>query len=354
MNQILDPDANIFLGDLFDGGREWGDVEWRREFERWNSIFTRPHYKRTVMSLPGNHDIGFGDTIVSHAHGRFQAFFGPPSSTVEIGNYRFVLLDSISMTNTINESIFDPPMHFVNSFASLPDDKPRILLTHVPLFRPADTDCGPYRESHRPLRYTGGYQYETMINNVLTDHILSTIKPVAVFSGDDHDACHVSHSYSVEHDGSISQRSTPEFTVKSFSMAMGINYPAIQLITLDNTGSLPAGEPSYHTEICYMPSPFYPFILYGLFAIISLVAIILYNFVPKFIPRRFRYLDRSQPVAVLTDPLLPVYSPKNSNDAWKMKKQLAQGNWKRALTEAGVIAFGALSFYLYLGWSIFH
>lgn len=83
----LDPDSNFFLGDLFDGGRNWDDKQWIKEYTRFNQIFPKKPLRRTVMSLPGNHDIGFGDTVVESSLQRFSSYFGETSSSLDAGNH---------------------------------------------------------------------------------------------------------------------------------------------------------------------------------------------------------------------------------------------------------------------------
>lgn len=297
----IDPDANIFLGDLFDGGREWSDDVWKKEYDRWNRIFVKPPYKRTIMSLPGNHDIGYGNTIVYEALQRFSMFFGEPSSTVEIGNHTIVLLDTISMMNTENTTIYDRPYNFLNELIQRPnffEDKPRILLTHVPLFRDADHPCGKNRESKKPLPYIKGYQYQTMVTPEVSQIILGAVRPEAVFSGDDHDACYVLHNYTIaqtSHDETEDLppllKSTAEYTAKSASMAMGIGHPGIQLLSLYNPtagkeieGSSKQRMPTFATSICYMPIPFKSFIIYIVLAFLTSTLIVAFNFIPDIFP----------------------------------------------------------------------
>ena len=87
------------------------------------------------------------------------------------------------------------------------------MLTHVPLYRPPNTDCGPFRQQSRSINQGAGYQYQNLIFESLTNYILDSIKPVLIFSGDDHDYCEIQH-------GKVDP--TPEVTVNSFSFAMVI------------------------------------------------------------------------------------------------------------------------------------
>lgn len=257
MHKVLDPDTVVFLGDLFDGGREWENDVWLDEYQRWNTIYPQKPGIRTYMNLPGNHDIGFGDTVVPAALDRFKAYFGEPSAHHEIGGYTIVFLDTISMSNTQSPFIYNPPRDFLgNLSATTNPDLPRILFTHVPLFRPPGSDCGKHRESQKDLPYSKGYQYVTQTTPELTDLILSKVQPQAVFSGDDHDACHVVHKYG--------EKTADEFTVKSCSMAMGIDRPGVQLLSLN-------GSKGYTTSICLLAHPLSPLIYYSLAAAASLL-----------------------------------------------------------------------------------
>lgn len=144
----LNPDTILFLGDLFDGGREWatntyqspekqywkyGDKFWLREFDRFSNIFFREwgsggvtsgegFKKRKIgASLPGNHDLGFGGGIQLPVRDRFQAYFGESNRVDIIGNHTFISLDSVSLSareakdSATNEDIWHPTTNFLNN-----------------------------------------------------------------------------------------------------------------------------------------------------------------------------------------------------------------------------------------------
>ncbi|KAL2444703.1 Cell division control protein 1 [Exophiala dermatitidis] len=125
LQEYLRPDATLFLGDLFDGGREWGTLEstspeeryqkygtdfWLKEYMRFSNIFIRPWLKypsataaeptgrRILASLPGNHDLGFAAGIQAPVKERFDAYFGPLNRIDIIGNHSFVHLDTVSLS----------------------------------------------------------------------------------------------------------------------------------------------------------------------------------------------------------------------------------------------------------------
>ncbi|PYH43886.1 putative manganese ion homeostasis (Fr) [Aspergillus saccharolyticus JOP 1030-1] len=124
LQKELGPDSVLFLGDLFDGGREWAtatssspekrykkykDRFWKKEFHRFTKIFTdpwndgdghssEPYGRRMITSLPGNHDLGFGAGVQIPIRERFQSFFGQGNRVDVIGNHTFVSVDTVSLS----------------------------------------------------------------------------------------------------------------------------------------------------------------------------------------------------------------------------------------------------------------
>ncbi|KAK2591344.1 hypothetical protein QQS21_010969 [Conoideocrella luteorostrata] len=138
----LHPDSVFFLGDLFDGGREWrtrhgtqfvdpkwgggrsdtekkwvktwhrkyGEDFWIREYRRFSDIFFKPFneaggvpgsYQRgrkLVASLPGNHDLGFGAQVQVPVRDRFSAYFGDTNRIDVVGNHTIVSVDTVSLS----------------------------------------------------------------------------------------------------------------------------------------------------------------------------------------------------------------------------------------------------------------
>jgi hypothetical protein len=266
VNSILDPDTTIFLGDLFDGGRNWDDADWFEEFKRFNNIYYKRANKRTIMSLPGNHDIGFGETVNITSLKRFQSVFGPTSSVHDIGNHTIVLLDTISLSDFDNPEVMANPREILDSLDAYDENEsPRILMSHVPLYRfPDQQKCGPLRESKKDFPIMKGLQYQTVIDHQLSQEVLAKVRPKVAFSGDDHDYCHVQHPYHSHGHDLVAD----EITVKSCSMNMGVEYPAIQLLSLNTQDD---DEHTYKTQICYLPAPYVAIRGYLLTAIINIV-----------------------------------------------------------------------------------
>jgi hypothetical protein len=361
----LYPDSTIFLGDLFDGGREWstdhsespelrwhkyGESFWIQEYKRFSAMFfdtwikagimsaTDPSQRRQLISnLPGNHDLGFASGIQRPVRDRFNAYFGDGSQINIIGNHSFISVDTVSLSakteSDNNPEIWKPPHEFLKDFPrnlnqklsdylTLLDDKkrspkyshsvvegkaleshkllspqqhhlaqfPSVLLTHVPLYRSEGTPCGPNREHQPPtldangiplekdnanaIRVGGGYQYQNVLNDGLSQEITSQLGNIGyAFSGDDHDYCEVLHRGYPSAGGGIR-----EITVKSISWAMGVRKPGVQLISLWNPINLdsdftpPAGS-TLQTHLCLLPDQLGIFLLYAKLLVLTILVI---------------------------------------------------------------------------------
>lgn len=275
----LDPDTNIFLGDLFDGGRDSNDEDWMDEYRRFNNLFPKMPSKRTIMSLAGNHDIGFGDGVIESARQRFTTYFGESNNYIDIANHTIVLLDTISLSNSKNPRIKSDAQNFMDEFAQSYHPFPKILLSHVPLWRdPNQIPCKGPRESKRSFPIERGKQYQTVIDGYITPEVLSKVQPEAIFCGDDHDYCHITQRYDVN---GVS-KTAEEYAVKSCAMNMGIQKPAIQLLSLNNpdaTGPSP-GKQTWQTEMCYLPDPKWPLTCYSVFGILTAIWFLYMHYSP--------------------------------------------------------------------------
>ncbi|KAG0643524.1 Metallo-dependent phosphatase-like protein [Tuber brumale] len=323
IQERLSPSTTVFLGDLFDGGREWthkqsslyaqkhhlhedlipitedprgakdwkyyDDSYWMGEYRRFLKIFPSWPYRRTVKTLPGNHDFGMGNGIREGVKDRFRTYFGKTSGVLEAGNHTIVLIDSVSLSNDNNPKIYLPARDFLDSLpdllttppspALLPHvieeaanplssppgqdsipQNPTILLTHVPLYRPADTPCGPHRESKDPILIRAGYQYQNVLQPALSLEILQKTNAKYVFSGDDHDYCEVEHAGNVK-----------EVTVKSFSWAMGVRRPGFYMVSL-YTGNASPDTESVQGRLCLLPDQWGVFSVYIFMLLVTILA----------------------------------------------------------------------------------
>ena len=164
LQNYLDPQTVLFLGDLFDGGREWstppgekdsqsadrhwrkyGEAFWLREYYRFNRIFFNTwldrgnptSFRKIISGLPGNHDLGLGIGIRLPVRKRFNAYFGSGNRVDLIGNHTIVSIDTVSLSakgqpnqETIDsgdrkpEDIWGPPEDFLSD---VKDEKERTI-----------------------------------------------------------------------------------------------------------------------------------------------------------------------------------------------------------------------------------
>ncbi|KAI5968150.1 uncharacterized protein KGF55_000020 [Candida pseudojiufengensis] len=268
----LKPKYTIFLGDLLDNGRGSKDEYFNQQVERFYKIF--PKSQSIYTNLPGNHDIGFGDLIKPEIKTRFENSFGKSNIAITINEIEFIMLDSISLSSS-KDLINHESKKFLNNLKQKPKLDPRILLTHVPLYRDPTASCGPNREKLKFDSLGYGYQYQNSLTKEISSNILKIIKPDLIFSGDDHDYCDYLHKLDDE-----SQQQIREITIKSISMAMGIWYPAVQLLSFEKISD-PTSKSNvklnYKTEICYLQTPYYNIITYIILSIFTFIFIIYQN-----------------------------------------------------------------------------
>lgn len=214
--------------------------------------------------MVGNHDIGFGNGAQLRLRERFERYFGNASYILETNyGYSFVIIDTVSLSSD-NPEIREAALNVLEG--PLPN-APRILMTHVPLYRSADVSCGPNRQKlNSIITDSYGYQYQNLISKELSDYILNKVKPIAVFSGDDHDYCKVTHEYSAE------DKPATEITVPTFSMAQGVQYPGVIMLDLSNKNTL-------KSELCWLPSQIDIFIRYGYLFGFTLAVLIIYHII---------------------------------------------------------------------------
>ncbi|CAB4382347.1 unnamed protein product [Rhizophagus irregularis] len=320
LQHIFDPDAIIFLGDLMDGGRELDDNKWDEELHRFRHLFIpEKPIKTPTFYLAGNHDIGFGEHIIPEAFYRFRKVFGAFSYMTKLGNHSIIALDTIALSGSNNNLKKDAKKLMQRLNNDTTNSFPRILLTHVPLYRPPNTDCGPLRQKGHSINQGAGHQYQNLIVESLSNDIMDNIKPLLILSGDDHDYCEILH-------GEI-----PEITVNTFSFAMGVNRPGFLLLSLYNPSNDNSTETNFTTfaySQCLLPNQIRIYIWY----IILFIATIFCIFSQAFLKLR------------RNSEMLPIWHRYHQKRKWTI---FTSQYWKMIAKEVGDIAL--IAFIIYLG-----
>jgi ethanolamine phosphate phosphodiesterase len=310
--------------------------------------------RKVLASLPGNHDLGFGMGVQLPVRDRFEMHFGDTNRVDVIGNHTFVSVDAPSLSASGQfmpgggetpegkvqelEYLWQPTGQFLmglnvtagkavndelaqfypnaatdagyphkvthatdakerptDPYASYPQ-LPVILLSHVPLYREPDTDCGPLRERGRAISVSAGYQYQNVLTRSISNNLVKSVSEagrlVQVFSGDDHDYCEMSHRYNIgapEQPANDAQRQTPglanvpEITVKSFSWAMGVRKPGFLLVSLWNpvdefgTSMTRPKTETGQTHLCLLPDQLGIFIDYVRLLAMTLLTMVVWS-----------------------------------------------------------------------------
>ncbi|GMG59367.1 unnamed protein product [Ambrosiozyma monospora] len=289
-------------------------------------------------NVPGNHDIGFGDDVSKHAVDRFTENFGAHDTTVPTGSneiqvkkvvntkvtvhsHDLIFLDTISLSNTVSEEIWGPPREFMDSLAKETKINPRIMFNHVPFYREVDkSTCGPLREGGDPFPIVKGYRFQSVIEHDLSAEVLSKIQPSIEFAGDDHNYCEAFIPYKVDKsfdktpelkqavkDFSSStvtnsamtvstkfsklfkrddDKSVISVNVKSISMAMGIRFPAVELLTLHDSPVIPSSKTSlsshnnydtpttFEYDVCFLTLPYQDIVFYSFYAFFNFLYLV--------------------------------------------------------------------------------
>jgi ethanolamine phosphate phosphodiesterase len=320
--------------------------EWKEEVKRFKKLFKPLDSSTKVLYMAGNHDLGFGDGIRADIVNRFKSEFGDTSYELFLDSHSIVMVDSVSMSSS-DPNIHQQPRDFVREIR--PSDKPRILFTHVPLYRepsplsgayrsePPEDLCGPLRQSKKQIRQGAGYQYQNLMTKELSDYILTQTQADFVFSGDDHDYCEVIHK--------VGNRRVPEISVNTFSMAQGVRYPGVVLLSLSAAEDSKKTE-SYANKLCLLPDQISIFIRYAILFGLSVLILLCNNLLEL-----YGHLKLGG-----ASPTIPSYRQDVDKDDQRKNKYLSQnriqlGKWldalKRTANDIRQVAIPSIFFYLF-------
>lgn len=245
----LKPDTVLFLGDYFDGGPVLSDEEWQDSLNRFRHVFD---VNNPVHFIAGNHDV---DYALSHPHKlkvieRYERVFGKRNFVFKVGKVDFVSIDAQDLDGSMQDELTSGTWEFIKNVSNDATSNPRVLLTHIPLYRRDGTPCGPLRTSKiinqkivRAPRNLG-VLYQNYVTDESSKKLLELIRPVMVLSGHDHDHCTVTHMTKI---GPV-----VEHTLGTISMQQGIFYPSFMLLSATGADVQNATNPAsiVTTEIC--------------------------------------------------------------------------------------------------------
>ncbi|CAH2036604.1 unnamed protein product [Thlaspi arvense] len=276
------PDVVLFLGDYFDGGPFLPEEEWQESLSRFKHVFGLNSQGRVgdipTFFIPGNHDLGYS-RVASHKRDvidRYERVFGIRNRRFMIGSIEFIGIDAQAIDGNPQKDLASDVWKFVQNVSSDAKSHPRVLLTHIPLYRPDQTTCGPHRGSsvidQRLWRHP--QDQEVMYQNYITlessKKLLELIKPILVLSGHDHDQCTITHKSKA---GSVT-----EHTVGTISWQQGNFYPSFMLLSVANAVHQNSSDLDnmLHTQLCFLPSQLFIYMWYLSLFVLTLLALLLW------------------------------------------------------------------------------
>jgi len=152
--------------------------------------------------------------------------------------------------------------------------KPRVLVTHIPLYRDQYQTCG-LRKSDDGIKAFIGPQYQNMLDATTSNEVLDLVRPKLVVSGDDHDVCKHIHKdaynrneapgtgyggFGASFSGTPGSMDVDELTVSTFSWLQGVWWPGYALLTLKPDGDVAVLH-------CPLPGQIPILIMYGVVAV---------------------------------------------------------------------------------------
>ncbi|XP_003739778.1 metallophosphoesterase 1 [Galendromus occidentalis] len=281
------PDVIVFLGDIFDEGQWMDNMQFNKDFQRFQTLFPKPK-KSTLIVTAGNHDVGFHYKMTKSLLSRFQRLFSQSESGVEmitIKGTTFLVLNSMALDGdgcsfcasaekdlsrfeqALNCSLMVHEKRAVDqscekALTQLPHYSRPVILQHFPLFRSDDSVC---QERDEPLgaaieKYRERWE---VISKSMTKRLLK-LNPRAVFNGHIHRSCLNVHTYE--------DHTTREWTLNSFSWR-NTNNPSfiLSVFTPDN----------FAVSRCFMPKESTVLFTY----LVSLMGIVLWVLF-----RRYRWI----------------------------------------------------------------
>lgn len=278
----LQPDEIVFLGDYFDGGPSLSENEFNESLNRFRHIFdqSRRGTKSRPSRLPyrylfGNHDLGYAGLQSERPEivDRYKKEFGSIEHMDRIGAVDFVFVDSQSLDGNTGDLRTRSAWSFVENVSSeAHSHHPKVLLSHIPLYRPDDTQCGWLRSSRlinqRITWSRSPFQrivYQNYLSEETTVRLLDLLKPVLVLSGHDHDQCSIKHR--------TTSVSVVEHTVGSFSWQNGNLYPSFLLLSV-NSQAPSTEEGILSSQLCFLPHQTFIYIWYAVLFVISVVTLL--------------------------------------------------------------------------------
>ncbi|KAG1735141.1 Metallo-dependent phosphatase [Suillus paluster] len=303
----LHPHVVVWLGDVLASGRYvTNEEEYEDYVDEFKGIFTTdksvPNY-----FVPGNTDVGLGESSAFSKNARkyFTEYFGPLNQEVTLAGHRFVFIDAPGLVDEDYRrhgmgkqyETWTPaaggPIEFIASLAiKVPSSY--LAISHCPDQQVHLADHSVKKALYEPVQ---GHGYQNMLGKQTTGFVLHTLRPAAVFSGDNRDYCNMTHRLSTTDTSILETNSVREVTVKSFSRSRHIRRPGFQLLSLIHPDYVASpSSPTFADVHCLLPDTFRIFSsIYLPALVLTAIAILYQNIAPN---RHYRRFSTLSPVSV--------------------------------------------------------
>jgi hypothetical protein len=160
---------------------------------RFKHIFSLNEQRRKphipIYYLSGNHDIGYSAFFSAHPEvlSRYEKEFGSRNYQFSAGKVDFVVIDAQTLDGARKSKERSSSWEFIKTLSPGNTSNPKVLLTHIPLYRPDNTPCGPHRSSaviNQRVSYAAfdqGITYQNYLTKETSDLLLSLLQPVSFF-----------------------------------------------------------------------------------------------------------------------------------------------------------------------------
>lgn len=185
----------ILLGDIF-SHHLLPEDEFQERLSRLRNITAALPASTRVVSLSGNHDVGYGAHHSLRVTQRWEQFMGPQNGLFPLDDsHLFVWVNTMALDGSSEPSLTKEAWDHVRSAARTSNAQNRrvVLAIHIPLHKPAGS-C-PCDTPNIERTANGQVWEQTLLSPETSKKLLNALKPVAVFSGHDHCGCKFEHEF---------------------------------------------------------------------------------------------------------------------------------------------------------------
>ncbi|KAJ5079715.1 metallo phosphoesterase related [Anaeramoeba ignava] len=246
IHNFIFPNKVVILGDIFSFQRT-SNQEFNRRIERFNNIFELIQKNKSIelITMAGNHDIGYGIECVPFIIERFEKNFNKLNIEMNESNHIFAFLNNIPLDGSLNEIEKSKTWDFVLKLSEVTNEKPIILFMHIPLYKPKGSCPGDSTlDQFESIISKNAVVEQNLLSEENSKFILEKIKPKLIFTGHDHYGCIYKHEKNNENNYIF------EYTLRSILGDFGGGFVTLEIE--ENSFSL---NQKYNYYVSHFPFP---------------------------------------------------------------------------------------------------